>query len=161
MRTPAGGFLFGRATDTGANIEGIHDQHDSPAALLIDEAKTVGYDVLDTFERCHTSFRLFMSSTGSASGGFYQIMTAKAHLSRTFRVTSDMCPHVDPAEIEADRENLKASVFAIKHDARFLYDAGDSMIRLEYVRAVIDKQIASPIWFTPFGNIGSLPIARR
>ena len=115
VRTPAGGFLFGRATDTGANIEGIHDQHESPAALLIDEAKTVGDDVLDTFERCHTSFRLFASSTGSASGGFYQIMTSKAHLWRTFRITSDMCPHVDPALIAADRENLKDSVFRIKH----------------------------------------------
>jgi hypothetical protein len=50
-----------------------------------------------------------------------------------------MCPHVKKALIEADRENLKDSVFAIKHDARFLYDAGDSMISLEYVRAVIDK----------------------
>jgi phage terminase large subunit len=46
---------------------------------------------------------------------------------------------VDPALIAADRENLKDSVFAIKHDARFLYDAGDSMISLEHVRAVIDK----------------------
>jgi hypothetical protein len=46
---------------------------------------------------------------------------------------------VDPALIADDRENLKDSVFAIKHDARFLYDAGDSMISLEHVRAVIDK----------------------
>jgi hypothetical protein len=54
-------------------------------------------------------------------------------------VLGEMCPHVDPALIAADRENLKDSVFAIKHNARFLYDAGDSMISLEYVRAVIDK----------------------
>ncbi len=33
--------------------------------------------VLDTFSRCTTRFRLFMSSTGNASDGFYQIMTAK------------------------------------------------------------------------------------
>jgi hypothetical protein len=33
-------------------------------------------DVLDALERCHTSYRLFMSSTGSAFGGFYQISTA-------------------------------------------------------------------------------------
>jgi phage terminase large subunit len=139
VRTPDGGFLFGRSTDTGAHIEGLHDQHLSPASLLIDEAKTVGDDILDTLERCHTSFRLFMSSTGNASGGFFQIMTARSHLWRTFWIRSDMCPHVDPALIAADRENLKDSVFAIKHDARFLYDAGDSMISLEHVRAVIDK----------------------
>ena len=41
VRTNRGGFLFGRATDTGGNIEGIHDQVGSPASLLIDEAKTV------------------------------------------------------------------------------------------------------------------------
>ena len=67
-----------------------------------------------------------MSSTGPAFGGFYQICTAKAHLWKTFRVPSSLCPHVDPANIEADRENLKASVFSIKHDAQWLYDAGDS-----------------------------------
>ena len=31
LRNREGGFLFGRATDTGGNIEGIHDQPDSPA----------------------------------------------------------------------------------------------------------------------------------
>jgi hypothetical protein len=80
-----------------------------------------------------------MSSTDSASGGFYQIMTAKSHLWRTFRVTTGMCPHVDPALIAADRENLRDNVFRIKHAAEWLYDAGDSMISLEHVRAVIDN----------------------
>ena len=50
-----------------------------------------------------------------------------------------MCPHVDPAEIAADRENLKDNVYRIKHAAEWLYDAGDSMISLEHVRALIDK----------------------
>jgi hypothetical protein len=139
LRTPHGGFLFGRATDAGGNIEGLHDQPDSPAGLLVDEAKSIRPEVLDALERCHTSFRLFMSSTGPAFGGFYQIMTAKAHLWRTFRVPSSMCPHVDQATIEADRENLKDSVFRIKHGAEWLYDAGDSMISLEHVRALIDN----------------------
>lgn len=39
VRTASGGFLFGRASDVGGNIEGIHDQRGSPAGLLIDEAK--------------------------------------------------------------------------------------------------------------------------
>lgn len=139
VRNPDGGFLFGRATDTGGNIEGIHDQFDSPASLLVDEAKSISNDVLDALDRCHTAFRLFMSSTGPAFGGFYQIMTARAHLWRTFRVPSSMCLHVDPRTIEADRENLKDNVFRIKHAAEFLYDAGDSMISLEHVRALVDK----------------------
>jgi hypothetical protein len=137
VRTPENGFLYGRASDVSGHIEGVHDQVGSPAGLLIDEAKTIKSEIIDTLERCVTTFRLFMSSTGPASGGFYQIMTARAHLWRTFRVSSDMCPHVSAAEIEADRENLKDSVFRIKHAAEWLYDAGDSMISLEHVRALL------------------------
>jgi phage terminase large subunit len=75
----------------------------------------------------------------AAFDGFYQIMTARSHLWRTFKVTSSMCPHVDPASIETDRENLKDNVFRIKHAAEFLYDEGDSMISLEKVRELIDN----------------------
>jgi phage terminase large subunit len=139
VRNPAGGFLFGRATDTGGHIEGIHNQFESPAALLVDEAKSIADEVLDALDRCSVSRRLYMSSTGAAFGGFYQIMTAKSHLWKTFRVTSSMCPHVYPATIEADRENLKDNVFRIKHGAEWLYDEGSSMISLDHVRALIDN----------------------
>jgi phage terminase large subunit len=139
VRTPEGGFLFGRSSDVSGHIEGIHDQYNSPAGLLIDEAKSIPDQILDTLARCHVTFRLYMSSTGPASGEFYRINTAKAHLWRTFRVTSEMCSHVSKAEIEADRENLKDSVFRIKHAAEWLYDAGDSMISLEHVRALLDE----------------------
>jgi len=137
--TPSGGFLYGRASDVAFFVEGIHDQHGSPAGLLIDEAKSIRDEILDTLERCHTTFRLFMSSTGQAAGGFYRIMTAKAHLWKTFRVPSSDRPHVSKAEIEADRENLKDSVFRIKHGAEWLTDAGDSMTSLEHVRALIES----------------------
>ena len=99
IKTPAGGFCFGRSSDVAGFVEGIHDQHGSPAGLLIDEAKSIRHDILDTLERCHTTFRLFMSSTGQAAGGFYRIMTAKAHLWKIFRVPSSDCPHVSKAEI--------------------------------------------------------------
>ena len=137
--TPSGGFLYGRASDVAGFVEGIHDQHGSPAGLLIDEAKSIRDEILDTLERCHTTFRLFLSSTGQAAGGFYRIMTAKAHLWKTFRVPSSDRPHVNKAEIEADRENLKDSVFRIKHGAEWLTDAGDSMTSLEHVRALIES----------------------
>src|SRR5258708_35026651 len=139
VRNPHGGFLFGRATDTSGNIEGLHDQPDSPAAILVDEAKSIRDEVLDALERCSTSYRLFMSSTGQAFGEFYRICTAKSHLWRTFRIPSSMCPHIPPDAIEADRENLKDNVFRIKHGAEWLYDAGDSMIELEHVRALIES----------------------
>jgi hypothetical protein len=98
VRNPHGGFLFGRATDTGGNIEGLHEQPDSPAGLLVDEGKSIRPEVLDALSRRHTTFRLFMSSTGPAFGEFYEICNAKAHLWRTFRVPSSMCPHVDPPQ---------------------------------------------------------------
>jgi hypothetical protein len=75
-RTASGGFLFGRASDASGYIEGIHDQYASPAGLLIDEAKSIRDEVLDTLSRCHVTFRLFASSTSPASGGFYRICTA-------------------------------------------------------------------------------------
>jgi hypothetical protein len=158
LRNREGGFLFGRATDTGGNIEGIHDQPDSPAALLVDEVKTIHDDVLEALERCSTRFRLFMSSTGQTSGGFYQICTAKAHLWRTFRVRSSDCPHIDPATIEEDRLQLKENVFRIKHDAEFLYDAGEAMIGLEHVRALLEDPPphtpGQPVAFCDFAGPG-------
>jgi hypothetical protein len=37
VRNASGGFLFGRSSDTGGRIEGLHDDVDSPASLLVDE----------------------------------------------------------------------------------------------------------------------------
>jgi hypothetical protein len=158
VRNREGGFLFGRATDTSGFVEGLHDAPGSPAALLVDEAKSVDDNVLDALERCSTSYRLFMSSTGAAFGRFYEVMTSRAHLWRTFRVTSAMCPHVNKAAIEADRQNLKANVFAIKHDAEFLYDAGESMISLEHVRTLLEHPPphtpVRPVAFCDFAGPG-------
>jgi hypothetical protein len=85
-------------------------------------------------------------------------MTAKAHLWRTFRIPSSMCPHVEPAAIEEDRQNLKDSAFRIKHAAEFLYDEGDSMIALEAVRGLIDNPPAHvpgrPVAFCDFAGPG-------
>jgi phage terminase large subunit len=139
VRNRDGGFLFGRSTDSGGNIEGLHNQPNSPAAILVDEAKSIHPEIIDTLDRCHCSYRLYMSSTGQAAGGFYQIMTAKAHLWKTFRVPSDMCPHIPKDLIESDRENLKDNVWRIKHGAEWLFDEGDSMISLEAVRKLIDN----------------------
>ena len=138
IRNSQGGFLFGRATDTSGNIEGLHDQPASPAAILVDEAKSIRDEILDALERCSTSYRLFMSSTGSTFCEFYWIVTAKSHLWKVFTIPSSMCPHVPAAKIEADREELKDNVFRIKHGAEWLYDEGDSMISLEHVRALIE-----------------------
>jgi len=45
IRTPAGGMLWGRSTAEGGHVEGIHNDGDSPAALLVDECKSVSDEV--------------------------------------------------------------------------------------------------------------------
>src|ERR1700730_7801061 len=79
-------------------------------------------------------------------------------LVETFRVPSSDRPHVGKAEIEADRENLKDSVFRSKHGAEWLTDAGDSMISLEHVRALIESPPehlpGRPVAFCDFAGPG-------
>jgi hypothetical protein len=137
VKTPSGGFLYGRSSDVAGFVEGIHDQTGSPAAILADECKSIRDEILDTFERCHTTFRLFASSTGPASGGFYRICTAQADRWHVFRVPSSECSHIRNEEIERDREILKDNIFKIKHGAEWLYDAGESAISLEHVRQLL------------------------
>ncbi len=143
VRNTSSGMLWGRSTDSGGRIEGLHDEVDSPAALLVDEAKSILPEIADTLERCNASYRLYASSTGPASGWFFDLMTAEDDRTKRFTVSSDMCAHVtatDPHAIERDREELKPNVFAIKHDAKFLYDSGTSMISLEHVRGLLRAQ---------------------
>jgi hypothetical protein len=140
VRNASGGFLFGRSTDSGGRIEGLHDSDGSPAALLVDEAKSILPEIADTLERCNVSHRLDASSTGPAFGWFYDIMTGEGDGIKRFTVPSSMCQHVDPASIKKDREELKDNVFRIKHGAEFLYDEGTSMIGLEHVRGLLAAQ---------------------
>jgi phage terminase large subunit len=62
------------------------------------------------------------------------------------------------SEIEADRQNLKDSVFRIKHGAEWLTDAGDSMISLEHVRTLLENPPAyvpgRPVAFCDFAGPG-------
>jgi hypothetical protein len=96
VRNASGGFLFGRSSDTGGRIEGLHDDVGSPASLLVDECKSILPEIIDTLERCNASYRLYMSSTGPASGAFFDIMTGEGDGIKRFTVPSSMCRHVDP-----------------------------------------------------------------
>ena len=70
-KRPSGGFLFGRSTDTGGHIEGLHDQVGSLAGLLVDECKSIRPEVRSTHSTMRTSFRSYASSNCAAFGGFY------------------------------------------------------------------------------------------
>jgi hypothetical protein len=138
VRTHAGGFLFGRATDPGGNIEGIHDQVGSPASLLIDEAKT-WTRMFWTRSRCTTSFRLFHVLHWPGLGRFLPDHDGQVALVENIL---GAVRDVSARRFRIDRGRpRKPQGFSVRdqHDAKFLYDAGDSMISLEHVRAVIDK----------------------
>jgi phage terminase large subunit len=140
VRNTSSGILWGRSTDSGGRIEGLHDEVDSPASLLVDEAKSILPEIADALERCNASYRLYMSSTGPASGWFFDLMTGEDERTRRFTVSSDMCAHVSAADIKTDREQLKDNIFRIKHGAEFLYDEGLSMISLAHVRGLLRAQ---------------------
>src|SRR5260221_4969255 len=57
VRNPHGGFLFWPATGTSGNIPTLHDQPDSPAAILVDAAKSIHCPGLRAREPCRTAFR--------------------------------------------------------------------------------------------------------
>jgi phage terminase large subunit len=141
IRTPEGGFITGRSPESGGKVEGYHARPDSPVAILVDEAKSIEEDIFEALSRCNASHRLYASSTGSAFGFFYSLFASREKYWETFRIKSTDCPHVTAAEIEQDREiyGELSATFKIKHLSAFLYDAGDSMISLEHVRALLDN----------------------
>jgi phage terminase large subunit len=134
IRTPEGGFILGRATDSGATIEGLHSKPGAPAALLVDEAKSIPPEVMSALERCRVTYRFYASSTGASAGAFYEIMTQGPDWQK-YWVTSSECPHIKAEEIERDRQSMKPNVFAIAHESKFLSDDGTSMIPLEHYEA--------------------------
>jgi phage terminase large subunit len=134
VRSPEGGFIMGRATDSGSTVEGLHSKPGAPAALLVDEAKSIPEDVHNALERCRVTYRFYASSTGASAGTFYETMVQKVGW-RKYWVTSADCGHIKPEEIERDRLSMKPSVFAIAHECKFLSDDGSAMIPLEHYEA--------------------------
>jgi hypothetical protein len=152
LRTPQGGYITGRSTDTSGNIEGYHARPDSPVAILVDEAKSVSEEIFEALSRCTATFRLYASSTGPAFGHFHSLFTSSSAYWRTYRIRSTDCPHIPHSQIDADREadGEHSSTFRIKHLSEFLYDSGESVISLEHVRALLD----GPPAFEP-GPVGA------
>jgi hypothetical protein len=146
VRTPQGGYITGRSTDTSGNIEGYHLRPDSPVAILVDEAKSVDEEIFEALSRCTASHRLYGSSTGPAFGFFHSLFTSRSAYWRTYRIRSTDCPHIPQLQIDADREadGEHSSTFRIKHLSEFLYDSGQSVISLEHVRNLL----ADPPAFT-------------
>jgi phage terminase large subunit len=147
IRTPQGGYITGKSSDTGGHVEGHHSRPDSPAAILVDEAKSVDEEIFEALSRCTATYRLYGSSTGPAFGYFHSLFASRSEYWNTYRIRSTDCAHISQSSIDADREadGEHSSTFRIKHLSEFLYDSGQSVVSLEHVRNLL----ADPPVFTP------------
>lgn len=107
IKTPEGGFALGFSTDDAGRAEGWHPKigaDDDPVFIIVDEAKTVPDAVFEAFDRCTRVMQLWVSSPGAPRGQFYDSFHANASHHWTRKVTSEECPHIDPAKRARDLE---------------------------------------------------------
>lgn len=135
VTTPQGrmsgvGAVIGFSTNDPNRAEGWHPKlpRDSvslmpsdPVFIIVDEAKGVSDEIFGAFQRCTRKFQLWTSSPGKPEGKFFNAFGRNAGLYWTRRITSAMCPHIDPAKIEFDREELgeDSPLFRSMHLAEF------------------------------------------
>jgi len=107
-----GARLVSFSTDDPGKAEGWHEPPGSTLMIIMDEAKTPPQEIYDSFERCHASYWVNLSSPGGASGPFYDCFHKFAKRWETFHVRAMDCPHlwdnpVKRAEIEGQMQVLR------------------------------------------------------
>lgn len=122
IRTDQGGFAIGFSTDHPGRAEGWHgDGPDAPLFYIVDEAKTVSDGIFEAVDRCNADFLLMVSSPGAPEGQFFRCFHEEQDLYWTRKVTSDECPHLDPAIKQRDlsKYGVTHPLFMSKHEAEF------------------------------------------
>jgi len=135
VTTPEGrksgiGSVIGFSTNDPNRAEGWHPKlprdpltkmSDDPVFIIVDEAKGVPDEIFGAFQRCTRKFQIWTSSPGKPEGKFYQAFNRNAGLYWTRRITSFDCPHIDPAKIAFDKEELgeDSPLFRSMHLAEF------------------------------------------
>ncbi|MBB5351366.1 hypothetical protein HNR46_001602 [Haloferula luteola] len=135
VTTPTGrqsgiGGVIGFSTNDPNRAEGWHPKlprdplsglSDDPVFIIVDEAKGVPDEIFGAFQRCTRKFQLWTSSPGKPEGKFFQAFNRNAGLYWTRRIPSSECPHIDPAKIAFDREELgeDSPLFRSMHLAEF------------------------------------------
>lgn len=110
IRTEEGGFWRGFSTNEPGRAEGDHaDGEECPLLCIVDEAKTVGDNIFQAFERCVSldsdpTRYLIASSPGFAEGTFYLSQTMNAKDWQVFKQTADDTPHITKQAIAKVRE---------------------------------------------------------
>lgn len=103
------GGAIGFSTNNAYRAEGWHPKigrDTDPVFIIVDEAKGVPDEIFGAFQRCTRVFQLWTSSPGEPAGKFFNAFGRNAGLYWTRRITSEMCPHIDPKKREFDREEL-------------------------------------------------------
>lgn len=102
VRTPAGGFIRPFSTDSPARAEGHHEKPalNSPMMIMVDEAKGISEGIFDALNRCTPTCLVLTSSTGLASGTFYEAFHRNSADFYKVKVTAFDCPHISKERIE-------------------------------------------------------------
>ena len=145
IRTPAGGVAFGFSTDNAGRAEGHHPKingETDPVFLIIDEAKTVPDSIFEAFDRCTRRFELWVSSTGSPRGQFYDSFHKNAAQYWTRKVPSTECPHISAEKRELDliKYGEGHPLYRSKHLAEFTEDLDRLVLSAPALRSALDSQ---------------------
>jgi hypothetical protein len=159
VRTASGGFLFGRSSDVAGFVEDIHDQHGSPAGLLIDEAKSIR----DNIHRYPGAMPYYFSALYELNRtGERRVLPHHDRQRTPLENLSGPLQRLSPRQPERDRgrppEPQGQRVQDQTRGRVALTDAGDSMIALEHVRALIEVPpvhiSGRPVAFCDFAGPG-------
>ncbi len=85
--------------------------------IIYDEAKTIGYEMFEAFERCHATRSLIASTPdhSNPSGFFYDCFHKDSWRYKTYRINYDQCPHLmeDPVRVKEREDQIRK--FGINH----------------------------------------------
>lgn len=141
------------STDDPGKAEGYHQAPDAPLLYIIDEAKSVPDEIFEAMRRCTTTRVLYMSSPGKPSGEFYDSHHKDAESFRIHKVTSEMCPHIDPVKRAEDirRYTIDHPLVRSMHFAE--WTARDASLCLS--PEALSRALASPPPFRDNGRSGA------
>ena len=112
--------LFNDKYTLGDAFKGVsYDPSKTNNSLMIiyDEAKTIGYEMFEAFERCHATRSLIASTPdhSNPTGFFYDCFHKDSWRYKTFTIGYEECPHLmeDPVRIKEREDQIRK--FGINH----------------------------------------------
>jgi hypothetical protein len=135
------------ATDEAGKAEGYHPlDPDAEMAIIVNEAKNVGEDIIGALRRCTGyNYWLYVSTPGEPRGSFYKACSdgiAKQSRWHFRRITAYDCPHLSLDEIESDKRDLgeHSALFRSMRLAQFTAVGGTVVVKQD----VVNKWTTNP-----------------